>query len=171
MTISRKKRSPFSALAAVLLLSVLTHCELPPGCGPGDVPSNPLASNLIEYTKPASGAILFQEDFTEFKVTLLRPIDKSTFSVADDVRLFEISNFWQADREEVPYPGGAGVVFSQALWVCPGASCDQIDLVVDSSTLDPLRHYRIRILGTEAADPANPGVRPVTLIPSYSRQG
>ncbi|HUU03605.1 MAG TPA: hypothetical protein VM425_19370 [Myxococcota bacterium] len=163
MIIARMKRLLVSAPAVVLLLSVLTHCELPPGCGPGDIPSNPLSSNLIEYTKPASGAILFQEDFAELKVKLLRPIDKGTFSVADDVRLFEISNFWYADRDEVPYPGSAGVVFSQAPWACPGASCDQIDLVVNSSALDPLRHYRIRILGAEASDPANPGDRPATL--------
>ena len=152
----RESNFPLSVFAALLSFGILARCELPPGCGPGDIPSNPLSSNLVEYTKPASGAILFQEDFTKLKIKMLRPVDKATFSVADDVRLFEIRNFWESDRQEIPYPGGASAVLAQAAWACPSESCDRIDLVVNSSALEQLRHYRIRILGVEPADADDP---------------
>ena len=158
----------YRSCLVMLIACALSRCSLPPGCGPGDVPANPLSSNLVDYTKPASGSILFKEDFTLLKVKFLRQINKASFQVEDDMRMFEIRHFWDPDREENPFPGDVSSVFSLAPWTCPGPTCDRLELVVDSSSLEPLRHYRIRFLGEE---PGGPGNTPSSLISSPSEDG
>lgn len=174
MMISKEGRSrsrTTSLLMACVLFAAMYRCASPDGCEPGGIPSNPLSSNLVDYTKPASGSIIYKEDLTRLEVQFLRPVLKSSFQVADDIRLFEIINFWGPDREELPFPGDVETVITGISWNCPETACDRLALVIDPEAISSIMHYRIRILGQEPADPDQPGVRPETYISSPSGGG
>jgi len=67
-------------------------CRMP-GCGPGDIPRNPISSNLVDYTVPATGSVVRWAGTSrreDFKIYFLRSIDTGSFSMGDDMAMCRI---------------------------------------------------------------------------------
>ena len=61
-----------SLLVLLLTLLLLPQCAWEmPGCSEGEIDRNPLESNLIEYTVPATGHIKRKSEFNILQVVFL----------------------------------------------------------------------------------------------------
>ncbi len=147
---------------SIWVLAFHFGCQMPASCGPGDIPTNPLSSNLIDFTDPPSGSILHHSEMLDLEVVFLRPVVKDTFSSSDDLRVFRIEGFWDPPYQETQvFPGPSAIT---ELW--PDESCDsdgnchRLKLSIVKNAFSPDYHYRIRFLGEEPANPNDPDPDP-----------
>lgn len=162
-------------LAGVLLAY---HCDLPGGCGPGEVTMSPYLSNLIDYTDPPSGMILESPSFEDFTIYFFEAVDRTTFSLEDHVQIHVITDYWAEEHgESIPVPADA-YFLPQLTWACeehrtcrPGTddynpnAADRLVLAVNATLRDRFTentdtpyYTRVDILGRcpETPDPDEP---------------
>ncbi|MBN2231037.1 MAG: hypothetical protein JW779_15740, partial [Candidatus Thorarchaeota archaeon] len=151
-----KKMYRLSIPATFFFISayLFSDCNLPSGCGPGDIPSNPAASNLIDYTVPTGGSIVRSSEFQKLTIHFLTPIQIDTFGVDDDIRLFQIFDFWGPLHTE--YLDGHEDFITTSRWIDDSCDvegyCKELELTIRTGFLTPGFYYRIRILGEDHAE-------------------
>ncbi len=142
----------------LLVLPSFSACEIP-GCGPGEIPRNPISSNLVDYTVPASQSILRPSLFSSFEIFFLRPVSKESFNVTDDLAMCRLEpGETECDFSDPSRRIDVGNLFTSAEWLCytssvcrPGSAdfnmgfSDWLRLSANSSLLTPAK-YLLRIL-------------------------
>ena len=77
---------------------LILRCDIP-GCGPGELPKNPIESNLVDFTLPASQSILRLPDpdgvppsweFRKLAFYFLRRMNEGSFLVENDLAMCRI---------------------------------------------------------------------------------
>lgn len=137
-------------LAVLVFVSLqLTQCLEIPGCGPGEIPRNPINSNLVDYTIPPSGDILRPSEFDSFEIHFLTQMDTDTFDISDDIGIcWMVSDETECDPD-VANSINPATVFTSSSWNCDSEGNACLELGVNSGPLDPLaalgRRYMIRM--------------------------
>jgi len=165
-------RPPFSLIPFLVVVS-LTQCAGEfRGCGPGDIPSNPISSNLVRFTDPPSGSILKITELEKLTFVFLRRVHSDTFSTQDDMRLFYIIDYGKPSQHDIELKPISAVV-KEVHWPDePTGLCDQdgncykLELSIDTSYLTEGVYYRFRILGETPSKIGFPGDRPQNYISS-----
>ncbi|RME27502.1 MAG: hypothetical protein D6806_04530 [Deltaproteobacteria bacterium] len=76
----------------VFVVAINPGCEVP-GCGPGDIPRNPISSNMVDFTVPAPGSVARWAGTSRlefFRIYFLRSMNTASFSIEDDLAMCRI---------------------------------------------------------------------------------
>ena len=71
-------------LRLLLAVAFIFSCE-DAGCPAEELVASPISSNLVDSTVPVAGEVV--ASFSTLRINFLKPVDRSTFSISEDIRV------------------------------------------------------------------------------------